>query len=114
MMNQVEKGLKISGTGGILMMAEEEVEDALVEVFAIKVTTLGQETEMVVVGALAGETEAEMVATKTGMITMREGPSVKIEAVAGLTLLTGMSTKGEALKEIKLSQKASPAGGVTK
>ena len=113
MMNRVEKGRKIAGTGGILMVAEEEVEDALVEVIAIKVTTLGQETEMVVLGTLAGETETEMVVTKTGMTTMREGPSVKIGVVAGLNLLTGMPTK-EPLKEIKLLQKASPAGGVTK
>lgn len=114
MMDQVEEGLKITGTGGIPMVAEEGVEDALVEVIAIKVTTLGQEMGMVAVGALAGETEAVVVVTETmEMTTMREGPPVKTEVVAGLTLLPGMLIKREALKKIKLSQKASPAGGVT-
>lgn len=113
MTNQVEKGLKIAGTGGILMVAEEEAEDGLVEVIAIKIT-LGQEMVMVVAGALAEETEAEVVVTETGMTTMREGPSVKVEAVAGLSLLTGMPVKRKALKEIKISQRASQAGVVTK
>ena len=119
MMNLVEKGLKV---------AEEEAEDALAEVTAMKATTLGQETgmvavgalvgettlgqetRMVAVGALAGETEAEVVVTETGMTTMREGPPVKNEVVVGLSLRTGMPAKREALKEIKLSLKATPAG----
>lgn len=114
MMDQVEEGLKISGTVGIPMVAEEGVEDALVEVIAIKVTTLDQETEMVAVGALAGEAEAVVVVTKTmEMTTMREGPPVKTAVVAGLTLLPGMLIKREVLKKIKLSQQANPAGGVT-
>uniref|UniRef100_A0A0A9D566 Uncharacterized protein n=1 Tax=Arundo donax TaxID=35708 RepID=A0A0A9D566_ARUDO len=107
MMNQVVKGLKATGIGGILMVEEDEGEDALGEVIVIKVTTLGQ--EMVVVGALAGVIGAEVV-SETGTITMREGPSVKV--VAGLNLLTGIPTKG-AVMEIKLSQKASLAGGLT-
>ena len=113
MMDQVEEGLKISGTVGIPMVAEEGVEAALVEVIAIKATTLGQEMGMVSVGALAGETEAVVVVTETmEMTTMREGPPVKTEVVAGLTLLPGMLIKREALKRINLSQRASPAGGV--
>ena len=102
MMNLVEKGLKV---------AEEEAEDALAEVTAMKATTLGQETgmvavgalvgettlgqetRMVAVGALAGETEAEVVVTETGMTTMREGPPVKNEVVVGLSLRTGMPAK---------------------
>ena len=114
MMDQVEEGLKISGTVGIPMVAEEGVEAALVEVIAIKATTLGQEMGMVSVGALAGETEAVVVVTETmEMTTMREGPPVKTAVVAGLTLLLGMLIKREALKTINLSQRASPAGGVT-
>lgn len=114
MMDQVEEGLKISGTVGIPMVAEEGVEDALVEVIAIKVTTLDQETEMVAVGALAAEAEAVVVVTETmEMTTMREGPPVKTAVVAGLTLLPGMLIKREVLKKIKLSQLANPAGGVT-
>lgn len=105
MMNQAEKGLKV---------AEVEVEDALVVVIAIKATTLGQETGMVAVGTLAGETGAEVVVTETGMTTIREGPRVKIEVVAGLSRRTGMPATREALKEIKLSHKGSPAGGVIK
>ena len=93
-------------------MAEEEAEDGLAVVIAMKVTTLGQETGMVAVGALAGETEAEVVVTETGMTTMRAGPPVKIEVVAGLSRRTGMPAKREAPKEIKFSHKASPAGGV--
>ena len=50
MMNLVEKGLKV---------AEEEAEDALAEVTAMKATTLGQETGMVAVGALAGDINDE-------------------------------------------------------
>lgn len=114
MMDQVEEGLKITGTGGILMVAEEGVEDALAVVIAIKVTTLVQETEMVAVGAQAGETEAVVVVTGTmEMTTMREGPPVKTVVVAGLTLLPGVLIKREALKKINLPQKASPAGGMT-
>lgn len=105
MMDQVEKGLKV---------AEEEVEDVLVEVIAIKATTLGQETGMVAVGALAGETEAEVVVTETRMTTMREGPPVKMGVVAGLSRRTGMPAKRETPKEIKLSHRATPAGEVTK
>ena len=94
-------------------MVEEEAEDGLAVVIAMKVTTLGQ-TGMVAVGALAGETKAEVVVTETGMTTMRAGPPVKIEAVAGLSRRTGMPAIREAPKKIKLSHKASPAGGVTK
>jgi hypothetical protein len=101
MMDQVEK------------VAEEEAEDALVGVIAVKTTTLDQETGMVAVGALAGETEAEVVVIETRMTTTREGPPVKIEVVAGLSRRTGMLAR-EALKEIKLSHKATPAGAVTK
>jgi hypothetical protein len=101
MMDQVEK------------VAEEEAEDALVGVIAVKTTTLDQETGMLAVGALAGETEAEVVVIETRMTTMREGPPVKIEVVAGLSRRTGMLAR-EALKEIKLSHKATPAGAVTK
>ena len=39
-----------------------------------------------------------------------EGPPVKNEVVVGLSLRTGMPAKREALKEIKLSLKATPAG----
>jgi hypothetical protein len=94
------------GTVGILMVAEVEGEGALGEVVVMKVTTLGQ--VMVVVGALAGETVGE-VATETGMMTMRDGPSVKV--VAGHNLLTGITTKG-LVTEIRVSQKASLSGGV--
>lgn len=105
MMDQVEKGLKV---------AEEEVEGVLVEVIAIKATTLGQETGMEAVGALAGETEAEVVVTETRMTTMREGPPVKMVVVVGLSRRTGMPAKRETPKEIKLFHKATPAGEVTK
>ena len=95
-------------------MAEEEAEGGLAVVIAMKVTTLGQETGMVAVGALAGETKAEVVVTETGMTTMRAGPPVKIEVVAGLSRRTGMPAKRQAPKEIKFSHKSSPARGVTK
>jgi hypothetical protein len=95
------------GTVGILMVAEVEGEGALGEVVVMKVTTLGQ--VMVVVGALAGETVGE-VATETGTMTMKDGPSVKV--VAGHNLLTGITTKG-LMTEIRVSQKANLAGGVT-
>ena len=62
-------------------MAAEEADDGLAVVIAMKVTTLVQETGMVAVGALAGETEAAVVVTETGMITMRAGPPVKIEVL---------------------------------
>jgi len=62
-MNQVAVGLESHGTGGILMVAEEEGEVALGVVTVIKATTLGQ--EMVAAGALAGETVAGVV-TGTG------------------------------------------------
>jgi len=72
-MNQVAVGLESHGTGGILMVAEEEGEVALGVVTVIKATTLGQEMvaagalarEMVAAGALAGETVAGVV-TGTG------------------------------------------------
>jgi hypothetical protein len=105
MMNQVVEDPRTNGTGGNLMVAEEE--GALGEVVVIKVTTLVQ--VMVAVGALAGETVGA-VGTETGMITMSEGHSVK--AVAGHNLLTGITTKWPTT-EIRVSRKASLAGGVT-
>lgn len=96
MMNQGAKGLKSHGTGGILMVAEEEGEAAMGEVIVTKVITLGQ--EMVAAGALAGET------VDVGAIT--RGRTVK---EAGLSLPTGMQTR-KAAKEVELSREASPAG----
>lgn len=102
-MNQVVKGLKSHGAGGILMVVEEEAEVALGKATVAKVAaTLG--LEMVAVGGLAGEMVAVAV-TETGTATMSKGPSVK--AVAGRP--TGMAAKGAA-KEVKHLQKASPAG----
>lgn len=101
MMSHMERDLKIAGTHEILMVAEEEEEDALAEVIAIKVITMVRVTTMTEPGALAGETGTRMVA-KIGTEMMTEDRSVKIEVVAGPNLRTGMPTKD------------SPAGGVTK
>ena len=93
-MNQVVKGLKSHGAGGILMVVEEEAEVALGKATVAKVAaTLG--LEMGAVGCLAGEM-VTVVVTKTGTVTMSKGPSVK--AVAGHP--TGVAAK-EVVKEVK-------------
>ena len=93
-MNQVVKGLKSHGAGGILMVVEEEAEVALGKATVAKVAaTLG--LEMVAVGCLAGEM-VTVVVTKTGTVTMSKGPSVK--AVAGHPI--GVAAK-EVVKEVK-------------
>lgn len=98
MMSHVERDLKIAGTHEILMVAEEEEEDTLAEVIAIKVITMVRVTTMTEPGVLAGETGTRMVA-KIGTKMMTEDRSVKIEVVTGPNLPTGTPTKDSSAGE---------------